>query len=152
MRREEAIEIVERELDKEGRGNFTVKSYSNEKYIKLFRKFNYLKYVKRLPFLNFINFEKIISPDIEKNDPLVINERCIKDTSRFWIVPWNTNSIVNNYDINGGLVGPGSYLIEKNSKKLYSTGSGMIGFIKKIEEGKEIDEKFLTKLEVKQTE
>lgn len=149
MSREEAIVLVEKELNKGERTAFKVKSYSSGFYLSLFRKFNYWKYVKRVPILRLIDFERFFKPDIEKEDPLVINERYITETSRFWIIYWNTNSFVNDFDLNNGLIGPGPYLVEKNSRKLYAAGSGMVEFVKQIKEEQLIDEEFLKKLEIK---
>ena len=79
-------------------------------------------------------------------DLYVVNKRVIEESARFWIIYWNTMSFVEYFDIQGGLIGPGPFLIDKQTRQLYGTGSGLHGFVQQIKRGETIDEDFLAKL------
>ncbi|MFK7981656.1 MAG: YrhB domain-containing protein [Saprospiraceae bacterium] len=147
MTKDVAIVIIEKELSKMNETNdYVLDSYSNLSICKAFARFNYYKYVKRYPLLWRINFKKLFKPDTTMRDLFVVNKRAIEESNRFWIIYWNTKSFVESFDIQGGLIGSGPFLIDKQTRQLYGTGSGLHGFVQKIKRGEVIDEDFLAQL------
>ena len=139
--------MIEKELSKMNKTNdYMVATYSNPSIRKAFMRFNYYKYVKRFSILRHIPFKKLFKPDTTMQDLFVVNKRYIEASNRFWIIGWNTKSFVEYFDIDGGLIGSGPFLIDKQSRKLYGTGSGLYGFVEKIIRNEPIDEDFLEQL------